>query len=160
MSEREDAYFEFNQFLYHEARLMDESQYSDWLALWHSECLYWVPLNNEGEDPDNSISLIYENRGRLEDRIMRLNSKAALAQSPKSRLMRSISNIILTSASEDRLIGTSQFVCGEVRYDEQNVWFGRNEHELVRTPEGLKIAKKKVVLLKNDSTTGNLSFLI
>jgi hypothetical protein len=40
------------------------------------------------------------------------------------------------------------------------VWFGRDEHELVRTPDGLKIAKKKVVLLKNDATTGNLSFLI
>jgi 3-phenylpropionate/cinnamic acid dioxygenase small subunit len=33
-------------FIYREARLMDEHRYDEWLALWTDDAVYWVPSNN------------------------------------------------------------------------------------------------------------------
>ena len=38
-------------FLYHEARLMDEHAYADWLALFTGDARYWVPSNDDDADP-------------------------------------------------------------------------------------------------------------
>lgn len=152
---------EFEQLIFREARLMDDSRYEEWLELWDTgECLYWVPLNDFESDPENRVSLIYDNRERIEDRVTRLSSKAVPSQIPRSRLMRSLSNIIIQSASREEISGTSQFILGEVRNDEQTIVFGRNEHVLVRTPGGLKIRSKKVFLLSSDMTVGNMTYLL
>src|SRR5439155_898605 len=80
-------------FLYREARLMDEHAYDEWLALWTDDALYWVPCNRDDSDPMREVSIIYDNRARLEDRIMRLKSGAIYAQEPKSRLRRVVANV-------------------------------------------------------------------
>src|SRR5438445_7077305 len=80
-------------FLYREARLMDEHAYDEWLALWTEDALYWVPCNEDDYDPERHVSIVYENRARLEDRIQRLKSGAAYAQDPKSRLSRVVGNV-------------------------------------------------------------------
>lgn len=158
--DKADVQHEYEQFLYNEALLMDGHRYSEWLELWDSECVYWAPLNEEESPPEDRISLIYEDRGKLEDRVARLASKAALAQSPKSRLMRTLSNIVVVSSSDESISGSAHFIIGESRYDQQQVWFGRAEYELVRTGTGLKIRRKKVIMLNNDMTMGNMSFLV
>jgi len=155
-----ELWLEFSDFLYEEARFMDDSLYDDWFELWAPDCLYWVPCNSDDVDPAVGISIIYENHEKIEERILRLKSKFALAQSPQSRLIRSVSNIRITEASTAGISGSSRFVIGEVRYDRQTAWFGRAEYELVRLEGALKIAKKKVFLLNNNIPTGNMSFLI
>ena len=59
--------------LYREARLMDEHAYDQWLALWTDDALYWIPCNEDDFDPERHVSIVYENKARLEDRIARLN---------------------------------------------------------------------------------------
>src|SRR6476469_7417105 len=49
------------QFLFHEARLIDERRFAEWERLWDDEGIYWVPANGEGTDPDRDVSLIYDN---------------------------------------------------------------------------------------------------
>ena len=152
---------EFEQLIFLEARLMDDSRYEEWLELWDTgECLYWVPLNDFEGDPETRVALIYDNRERIEDRVTRLTSKAVPSQIPRSRLMRSLSNIIILSATDEEISGTSQFILGEVRNDHQTIIFGRNEHVLVHTPAGLKIKSKKVFLLGSDMTVGNMTYLL
>ena len=53
-------------FLYREARLMDEHAYDEWLALWTDDALYWVPCNEDDFDPERHVSIVYENKARLE----------------------------------------------------------------------------------------------
>lgn len=67
-------------FLFREARLADENRYDDWLSLWTEDVEYWVPANHDDYDPDEHVSIIYDNRERLQDRIARLNSGGAWAQ--------------------------------------------------------------------------------
>ena len=39
------------EFLFHEAKLIDEHLYDEWLALWTEDGLYWVPCNTDDADP-------------------------------------------------------------------------------------------------------------
>jgi 3-phenylpropionate/cinnamic acid dioxygenase small subunit len=148
------------QFLFEEAEMMDHHRFDEWLALWCDESRYWVPCNSEALDPTKSISLIYENREQLEDRVFRLKGRHAHAQSPRSRLMRVVSNIVIESQSEDVVVVRSHFVLGEVRGGRQETLFGRNRHVLARESSGLRIREKHVFLLNNDITMNNVTFLI
>ena len=148
------------EFLYTEADYMDTHQYDRWMELWDEEALYWVPCNADEIDPGRNVSLIYEHREQIEDRLFRLKGRHAHAQKPKSRLMRVISNVRITEVDSQRVKVVSNFVLGEVRLDRQTVWMGRSLHTLLRQPVGFKIREKKVELLNNDSPMGNLTFLI
>jgi len=50
------------QFLYHEAHLLDTQRYEDWLALFTGDATYWVPLEQSQQDPEQTSSLIYDDR--------------------------------------------------------------------------------------------------
>jgi benzoate/toluate 1,2-dioxygenase beta subunit len=153
-------------FLYHEARLMDESRYSEWLDLWAPDALYWVPCDGDDGDPRNRISLIYDNRARIEDRVFRLNSSSAHSQDPPSRMCRIVGNVQVLSgeASPDsraeEMTVESSFVLVEVRRGDKNVYAGRTIHRLRPDGAGLRIVSKKVVLVDNDQYLGNLTFLL
>jgi 3-phenylpropionate/cinnamic acid dioxygenase small subunit len=148
------------QFLFQEAELMDSHRFDEWLALWAVDGRYWVPCNSEELDPEQSISLIYENRSQLEDRVFRLKGRHAHAQSPRSRLMRIVSSIVMESVTAELIVVRSRFVLGEVRSNRQETLFGRNRHVLSREAGRLSIVEKHVFLLNNDITMNNVTFLI
>ncbi len=149
------------QFLYREARLADESRYDEWAALWTDDAIYWVPTNTDDYDPRHHLSIIYDDRNRLQDRVDRLKSGAAWAQDPKSRMRRLISNIEIGPTNERGDIEVySNFVLGELRRGLQAVYFGGQVHRLRPGPQGFKLAYKKVMLINNDEPIHNLSFLI
>ena len=64
-------------FLYYEARLIDEHQYDQWLSLWTEDSLYWIPCNSDDADPALQAMIIYDNRDRLAERVLRLTSTSA-----------------------------------------------------------------------------------
>ena len=148
------------QFLFLEADCMDRHAYAEWLALWDEDPLYWVPCNADDADPTKRISLIYDRREQIEQRIRRLEGRHAHAQDPRSRLTRVVSNVRINEATGAEVVAASNFVLGELRMDSQVTWFGRNLHTLTRHGDGFRMKQKKVVLLNNDSPMGNLQFLI
>ena len=148
------------EFLFDEAELMDSHQYDRWMELWDEQALYWVPCNDDEIDPSRRVSLIYERREQIEDRLFRLKGRHAHAQRPKSRLMRVISNVRILEHDAQQVKVSSNFALGEMRLDRQTVWMGRSFHTLLRGAGGFKIREKKVVLLNNNSPMGNLTFLI
>lgn len=164
---------EVELFLFREAELADTNQYEQWLSLWTEELLYWVPCNADELDPQRKISIIYDERPQLENRIFRLGTKHAYAQRPQSRLTRLVSNIVLEDY--DSAMGgwvSSRFVAVEMRHNRQTLWSGRVRHRLARAEgvEGidgvggvkgaLRIREKHVFLLNNDTPMGNMTFII
>jgi benzoate/toluate 1,2-dioxygenase subunit beta len=147
-------------FLYREARLMDEHAYDGWLALWTDDALYWVPCNEDDFDPERHVSIVYENRVRLEDRITRLKSGAAYAQDPKSRLSRIVSNVEIEGENGHELTIHSTFNLTALRRGRMDIFAGRTLHKLRREGDNFKIAFKKVILINNDQVIHNLTFLI
>ena len=152
---------EVELFLFHEAALADANQYEEWLALWTEDLLYWVPCNADEIDPQRKISLIYDQRPQLEDRIFRLGTRHAYAQRPRSRLTRLVANIVLEDY--DATAGgwvSSRFIATEMRHNTQTLWSGRMRHRLVRVDGALRLREKHVFLLNNDAPMGNLTFII
>jgi len=148
------------QFLFREADCLDRHAYDEWLALWAEDLLYWVPCNADDADPQRKISLVYDRREQLLQRIARLQGKHAHAQDPKSRLVRVVSNIEIRECTGDSVVAASDFVLGEMRRNNQVVWLGKSVHTLVLRGDGFLMRQKKVLLLNNDSLMGNLQFLV
>ena len=148
------------QFIYHEADLMDEHRYDEWLALWTDDALYWVPSGRDDIDPKREISLIYDDRVRLQVRITRLKSGFAHAQEPKSRMRRVVSNIVTQEVENGDVVVFSNFLLTELRRGKQDIFAGRTIHRLRPDNGSFKLASKKVLLVNNDEHIDNLTFLI
>ncbi len=147
-------------FLYREARLMDTHAYDEWLALYTEDALYWVPCNRDDVDPMREVSIYYDDRERLQDRIIRLKSGAAYAQDPRSRLLRVISNVEIDEQPNGEITVYSNFNLTELRRHRQRTIAGRTQHTLRVENGEFKIAFKKVMLLNNDEVIDNLTFLV
>jgi len=148
------------QFIYHEAQLMDEHCYDEWLALWSDDALYWVPSGRDEIDPAREISLIYDDRVRLQVRIARLKSGFAHAQEPKSRMRRVVSNLVIEEAEDGEITASSNFMLAELRRGKQDIFAGRTLHRLRPYHGGFQLVTKKVLLINNDEYIDNLTFLI
>lgn len=148
------------QFIYHEADLMDEHRYDEWLALWTDDALYWVPSGRDDIDPKREISLIYDDRVRLQVRITRLKSGFAHAQEPKSRMRRVVSNIVTKEVENGDIVVFSNFLLIELRRGKQDTFAGRTVHRLRPDNGSFRLASKKVLLVNNDEHIDNLTFLI
>src|SRR6516225_3411920 len=84
---------EFRRLLEREARLLDQLRYDDWLAMYTAECVYWVPSTPNAGDPRREISVMFDDRRRLEDRVYRFRTGFAWSQAPASRTVRLIANV-------------------------------------------------------------------
>ena len=151
---------QIEDFIYREARLMDEHRYDEWLALWTDDAVYWVPSNNDDLDPMQNVSIIYDDRRRISDRINRLKSGMAYAQKPPSRMRRVVSNLEVEESGSDEVTVYSNFVLTEIRRGVHNIWSGRTVHRLRMENGDLKMGFKKVLLLENDTEIPSLVFLI
>ena len=147
-------------YLYREADLMDRHAYDAWIGLWDKDASYWAPCNDEDIDPTKQVSLIYENYAGLLDRVFRLKGRHAHAQSPRSRLVRIVSNVRIERADETEVVVASRFVVAEVRLDRQSETFGRSTHTLLRDGDSFRMRAKKVFLINNDTAMPNLTYLI
>ena len=138
---------------------MDSHAYDEWLALWSSDALYWVPANDDDIDPERHVSIVYENRAGLEDRITRLKGGAAYAQDPKSRLSRVVSNVEIEEGNDGEVTVYSTFNLTALRR-RMDIFAGRSIYKLRHEGDSFKIAYKKVLLINNDGVIHNLTFLI
>lgn len=151
------------RFLFVEARLLDARQYDAWLALFASDGTYWVPLREGQPDPESELNILYDDAGRLADRVARLNSGIAYAQDPPSRTARTISNIIVTREPDaaDIVIVESVFTLVEVRAGLQQIWGGSYTHRLRMDGDGrVTIVQKKADLANAEEPLLNLAFLL
>ena len=75
----------FEDFLIHEARLLDERRFRDWMALFAEDGTYWVPAVPDQKSPFDQASLFYDDRDLMKTRIDRLEHPRIHVQTPPSR---------------------------------------------------------------------------
>lgn len=151
---------DIERFIIHEARLLDEDRLDEWLSLFTDDACYWIPLLKDDVDPVREISMVYDDRKQLEQRIWRLQSGLAYGQDPKSRTRRVIGNIELRGEQDAKLIVSANFILAELRRGVQTIYAGRYEFHLRPENGSFRIALKKVELLNNDEPLGNISFIV
>jgi benzoate/toluate 1,2-dioxygenase subunit beta len=142
--------------LYREALYLDRRDFDAWLALYTSDCLFWMPAwRDEGsqtEDPDRELSLIYyRGRRNLEDRVQRIRSGFSIASSVMPRVSHMVGNVLAEAVSDECMRLDSTFIVHvhDVRTNRSHAYFGRYEHEL-RLQEGAWKISSKIIRLMND----------
>src|SRR5580698_9497030 len=132
------------RFLYHEARLMDAHRYDEWHALWDEDATYWVPANDDDIDPARNVSVIYDRRGQLRNRIQRLRETLWLKEQAP-RLRRIVGNIEIEAESATEIVVGSNFILAELHRHRQTLWAGNSIHRLIPEGDRFRIKYKKVV---------------
>jgi ethylbenzene dioxygenase subunit beta len=139
------------QFLLHEARLLDDGKFDAWLALFAPDAWYWVPSEPEQADPVETVSLIYDDRRLLETRVRRLDSPRMYSQEPRSRTSRMIANVTLDDVERNSCTVRSKFMMIEYRREQQRIFGGTMLHRLVLAGGRILIAWKRVDLVNCDA---------
>jgi 3-phenylpropionate/cinnamic acid dioxygenase small subunit len=144
---------ECETFLVHEARLLDEGRFDEWLSLFTADAWYWVPSEPNQASPRDTISLIYDDRRLLETRVRRLASPRIYSQEPRSRTSRMIGNVTVEQVEPDAgaCVVRSKLHLLEYRRESQRVFGGTCFHRLLRGGDGIRIAWKRVELINCDA---------
>jgi 3-phenylpropionate/cinnamic acid dioxygenase small subunit len=148
-------------FVYDEARILDEGRYDEWLALWLPDGHYWMPLDWQQEDPHLVTSLLYEDQFMLKLRVERLNGARTFSQKPKSRCHHVLQRPFVDEmdAEAGRYRTTTQMHYVETRLDEQQLLALTARHEIAAVDGQLRIANKRVDILNCDAAFGNIQLL-
>jgi benzoate/toluate 1,2-dioxygenase subunit beta len=150
------------QFLYREARLLDEGRFDEWLDLFTSDAVYWLPAGAGDTDPDRQVSIIYDTRHEMEKRVARLKSGWAHAQDPPSRTHRVVSNVELSESEPagEGLTASTVMVLFALTRHKHAIHSARCEFRLLREGTHWRIARKKVNLLRSNEALDGIPYLV
>jgi benzoate/toluate 1,2-dioxygenase beta subunit len=146
---------EVEQFLYAEARMLDDRDFEGWLECYAPDAEFWMPAWDDDDtlvtDPQREISLIwYGNRGGLEDRVFRIRTDRSSATSlPEPRTGHNITNVEITRQEGGIVEVRFNWFTLYYRYETVDTYFGTSFYTLDVSGSRPLIKKKKVVL-KND----------
>jgi p-cumate 2,3-dioxygenase subunit beta len=121
-----------------------------------------VPTAGAGDDADPATSLFYiaDDYVRLRERVARLHKKEAHAEFPRSRLRRSVTNVRILAAGDDRLEVVSNLVCHRAKDGKVDAYFGHVRHELDVSGPAWKIIAKRITLDMDLLYPGKVSILL
>ena len=167
------------QFLYREARLLDQRKFHDWLTLFTDDVHYWMasrsnryprsskaitildPTRYVEEDltAANELALFDETMTSLAARVARLDTGMAWAEDPPSRTRHLITNIEVERVDpESELKVYSNFLVYRSRAEsEEDFYVGAREDLFRRVDCAWKIARRKAILDQNVLSAKNLS---
>jgi 3-phenylpropionate/cinnamic acid dioxygenase small subunit len=170
---------EVEQFLYREARLLDERRFHEWLELFTDDVRYWMGArtnryprsskaiailspNRYVEDDhtrEDELSILDESKETLAGRVARLDTGMAWAEDPPSRTRHLLTNIEVApgdGASELKVY--SNFIVYRSRAEsEEDFYVGGRQDVLRRVDGAWKIASRKLTLDQNVLSAKNVS---
>ena len=174
-----DLVHDVEQFLFREARLLDEGRFREWLELLADDIRYWMPAMgrryrvsskslatasaDEGREREFSgegeLAHLDENKQSLEKRVARLESGMAWAEDPPSHTCHILSNIaVLEGNPETQVLVHANFVLYRTRGEsEQDSYVGRRHDVLRRIDGDWKIAYRKIFLPQHVLAPKNIS---
>ena len=149
-------------FVYAEARLLDEQRFDDWLNLFTADAHYWMPLAPGQQDPRLHASLLYEDKLLLRVRVERLAGARTFSQQPRSRSHHLLQQPSVEPSDGDagRYTLRTAFHYVETRLDAQSLFAGWATHELVVIDDALRIRLKRVDLVNCDAAFGSINLFM
>lgn len=158
---------EIEQFLYHEAALLDDGDFHAWLDLLTEDIHYWMPTRYNrtrrerhlDTSAPNEIALFDDDKASLRARVKRLDTGMAWAEDPPSRTRHLVTNVQITPRAEaGEYEVVAAFLCYRTRLEtDVNIFAGRRSDVLRKTARGWQIARRRVLLDQNVVLSKNLS---
>jgi len=159
---------EVEQFLYREARLLDERRFHEWLELFTDDVRYWMPgrsnryparskaivildpdrYNEEELSREDELAIMDETKETLGRRIARLDTGMAWAEDPPSRTRHMLSNIEVEpdDAATEIKVYANFMVYRSRSETEQDFYVGARQDVLRHVDGAWKIARRKIIL--------------
>ena len=156
---------EVEDFLFHEAELLDEWRLPEWAALYTEEATYEVtspttpdPFN---ADPHTTLFLISDRIDRIRGRANRLMKKSAHAEYPRSKTRHMVTNVRVLGESEGGTRVRSNFAVFRTKEDTSTIFMGDCFHTIVRDGGALRIRRKRAILdLNSLYNQGRLTIIL
>lgn len=161
MSGSEIRRAEIEDFLYHEAALLDAWRLDEWLALLTDDATYRVPSNDAPHaEPASALFTIADDMHRLRGRVTRLKDPHAHAEFPPSRTRRMISNVRVLERQP--LVVEANFIVHRFRANESvRQYVGRYRYELQLKEGKIRIRSREAVLDAMElGSLGSVSFIL
>jgi 3-phenylpropionate/cinnamic acid dioxygenase small subunit len=146
------------EFVYHEARLIDEKRLEEWFDLFTDEGRYWMPLMRGQPEGPGHTSLFDEDKLLLKIRIERLRNPRSYSQAHPSWCQ----HVLQAPSIERRDAGLklavlrTPFMYLEYQQDQQEVYAGVAWHHLQQDGGKIMIALKKIELLNCEAALPSL----
>jgi len=154
---------EVEDFLYHEAALLDEWRLDQWQELLTDDACYYVPPNDQPEsDHRRALFLIADDRERIRQRIIRVQDPNCHAEYPKSRTRRMISNVRILAVDGDLVTVAANFVCYRFRrYERIREYVGAYRYILKQAGDSFRIKERRVLIDAHElGSLGSVSFIL
>lgn len=159
--------YEIDLFLKREARLLDTERYDDWLAMLADDIHYWMPAVESRRRANNGgathlpgrMAFFDDYMEHLQKRVSRFKQPTAWAEDPPTRHTHVISNIeAYQGDAENEYVVYSTFVNYRSRVETDNdLLIGRRTDVIRRTPEGLRLARRKILITQTILQAKNLN---
>jgi 3-phenylpropionate/trans-cinnamate dioxygenase beta subunit len=165
-----ELHHEVTQFLYHEAALLDDWRFRDWLELLTEDISYTMRTvtNAQTRDRRRSVQppstwIFNDTRAQLERRVARLETGMAWAEEPPSRTRHLVTNVQATQGERDsELDGELDVRVNYILYRSQKerdetFYAGVRHDRLRRGADGWQVCRREIVLDQVVLTSHNLS---
>ena len=159
--------YEIETFLKREARLLDTERYDDWLALLADDIHYWMPAIESRRRAQNGgathlpgrMAFFDDYLEHLQKRVARFKQPTAWAEDPPTRHTHVIANVeAYRGEAANEYLVYSTFVNYRSRVETDNdLLIGRRTDTLRRTPAGLRLARRKIVITQTLLQAKNLN---
>ena len=102
---------DIEDFLYHEAELLDDRRYEEWLDLFAEDVRYWMPMrrNVPADEPAREftregadVNWFDEGKDTLARRVKQILTGVHWAEQPPSRICHIVSNVQILDATPNR----------------------------------------------------------
>ena len=158
--------YEMEQFLYHEAQLLDERRFDEWLDLLTDDIHYWMPIRRtttareiaaEFTEP-GAMAFFDDDKTYLTHRINKMSAGNAWSEDPPSRTRHFVSNVRIVDIQGDDIIIEANFHLYRARLDsEEDSWLGRRKDTIRRVDGKLKLARRHIFLEQTLILAQNMS---
>ena len=147
-----DLQQEVTNLIYQEATFLDRHHWDEWIDLYTEDAVYWVPSwASEEETTDNpelNLNLIYlRNRGGLEDRVFRIESRDSYASVPLDRTVHVVGNVLTGNEKAGEVEATANCIIHSYGKKGGLTRASLYDFKLRREGSELKISQKKITFI-------------
>jgi 3-phenylpropionate/cinnamic acid dioxygenase small subunit len=150
------------EFIYQEARLLEEKRFEEWCELFTDDARYWMPLTRGQPNGETYTSLFYEDKLLLRVRVERLSHPNAFSQQQPSFCQHVLQQPSVEQAQShaNLYITRTPFMYFESQLDNQLVLAGVVSHHLTTMNGALRIRLKKIELVNCDAALPSIQLLL
>ena len=165
-----ETQLQVQEFLFHEAELLDRRRHREWLELLAEDfsykmpvrhTVYWKSLEEEFDDLATGMLYFDENKETMTTRVAKIETGTAWAEVPPSRTRRLITNVRVKSDDGSQLAVESYFYVYKSRLENvEDTYIGERRDVLRRVGDSFQIVSRLIHLDQTVVMAKNISIFL